>query len=430
MSLTLALTGDSMIVRGALAYADKQSRALQEIIRSADVSFTNLEVVANDYQGYHGSGTLTPTLAAPASVLDELAEFGIDVVAFANNHALNLGIEGMLSAIRELKARRLAYCGVGRTLAEASAPVYIDRPGGSVAFLSCATTFAPGEEATPPSELMPGRPGLNPMRYRTRMGVTRRQLDVLAEIHQQLGLDEDLAYLAEMRFLNSPATAEDKALFGSTFFAADQPHIATSCHEPDLDRICRWVGEASARADVTVVSVHSHERGRTPLDPAEFLIDFAHAVIDAGADVVAGNGPHCLRGIEMYHGRPIFFSLGNFVAQFELQTIVSSHTYDVFGASPELTAHQIIGGDLLGFATHPEYARAAVPVLRFAGGALKALELYPTTLGQQLPAAQRGRPALATGGEAEVILSDMATLSAKYGTSVTSSGGMARITVP
>ena len=132
----------------------------------------------------------------------------------------------------------------------------------------------------------------------------------------------------------------------------------------------------------------------------------------------------------MYHGRPIFFSLGNFVAQFELQTIVSSHTYDVFGASPELTAHQIIGGDLLGFATHPEYARAAVPVLRFAGGALKALELYPTTLGQQLPAAQRGRPALATGGEAEVILSDMATLSAKYGTSVTSSGGMARITVP
>ena len=73
MSLTLALTGDRQIVRGALAYADKQSQALQEIIRSADVSFTNLEVVANDYQGYHASGTLTPTLAAPASVLDELA---------------------------------------------------------------------------------------------------------------------------------------------------------------------------------------------------------------------------------------------------------------------------------------------------------------------------------------------------------------------
>ena len=113
----------------------------------------------------------------------------------------------------------------------------------------------------------------------------------------------------------------------------------------------------SARADVTVVSVHSHERGRTPLDPAEFLIDFAHAVIDAGADVVAGNGPHCRRGIEMYHGRPIFFSLGNFVAQFELQTIISSHTYEVFGASPELTAHQIIGGDLLGFATIARRAR-------------------------------------------------------------------------
>ena len=425
MSFTLALTGDSMIVRGALTYADKQSHALREIIRRADVSFTNLEVVANDFQGYHNSARLTPTLAAPASVLCELAGIGIDVVAFANNHALNLGIEGMLKAIRALEALQLGYCGVGRTLAEASMPVYIDRPECSVAFLSCATTFAPGEEATALSELIPGRPGLNPMRYQTRIGVTRGQLDALAQIHQQLGLDEDLAYLIEMGFLKPPAG--DRPLFGSTFFATDQPHVATSCHPADMERMCRWAGEASSRADVTVVSVHSHERGRTQLDPAEFLVDFAHAVIDAGADVVAGNGPHRLRGIEMYHGRPIFYSLGNFIAQFELQTVISSHTYDIFSASHELTAHQIIGGDLLGFATHPEYWRAVAPVLRFGDGGLEAVELYPITLGQQLPAHQRGRPTLATGNEAELILHELTDLSARFGTCVTNTGGMGRI---
>jgi hypothetical protein len=35
-------------------------------------------------------------------------------------------------------------------------------------------------------------------------------------------------------------------------------------------------------------------------------------VIDAGADAVVGHGPHVLRGVEFYKGRPIFYSLGNF----------------------------------------------------------------------------------------------------------------------
>ena len=141
---------------------------------------------------------------------------------------------------------------------------------------------------------------------------------------------------------------------------------------------------------VTVVSVHSHERGRTPLDLRRSSSSTSRTLSSMLGPMSSPGMARIVCEQLTYHGRPIFFSLGNFVAQFELQTIISSHTYEVFGASPELTAHQIIGGDLLGFATHPEYARAAVPVLRFAGGALKALELYPTTLSQRLPAAQRG----------------------------------------
>ena len=40
---------------------------------------------------------------------------------------------------------------------------------------------------------------------------------------------------------------------------------------------------------------------------------WARTVIDAGADAVIGHGPHVLRGVEFYHGRPVFYSLGNFV---------------------------------------------------------------------------------------------------------------------
>jgi hypothetical protein len=42
-------------------------------------------------------------------------------------------------------------------------------------------------------------------------------------------------------------------------------------------------------------------------------MEFAHRVIDAGADLVLGSGPHVLRGMEWYHGRLIAYSLGNFL---------------------------------------------------------------------------------------------------------------------
>ena len=47
--------------------------------------------------------------------------------------------------------------------------------------------------------------------------------------------------------------------------------------------------------------------------PNQFVIDFAHAVIDNGADMFLGHGVHTLQGIEIYKGRPIFYNLGEFV---------------------------------------------------------------------------------------------------------------------
>jgi poly-gamma-glutamate capsule biosynthesis protein CapA/YwtB (metallophosphatase superfamily) len=83
------------------------------------------------------------------------------------------------------------------------------------------------------------------------------------------------------------------------------------------------VKAAAARADLVVVQVHmgaegagmQHVRrgneifhGENRGDP----IEFSHAVIDAGADLVIGHGPHVLRGMEFYRGKLIAYSLGNF----------------------------------------------------------------------------------------------------------------------
>jgi len=91
----------------------------------------------------------------------------------------------------------------------------------------------------------------------------------------------------------------------------------------DVAAATALVAEAATRADVVVVAMHAgaegSERTHTPLgreyafgeDRGETRA-FARAVVDAGADLVVGSGPHVLRGIERYRGRLIAYSLGNF----------------------------------------------------------------------------------------------------------------------
>lgn len=85
----------------------------------------------------------------------------------------------------------------------------------------------------------------------------------------------------------------------------------------------RLVRKAAANADVVVVTVHAGAEGtdRTHVRPGTetFLgenrgnvVAFSHAVVEVGADVVIGHGPHVLRGMEWYRGRLIAYSLGNF----------------------------------------------------------------------------------------------------------------------
>ena len=84
------------------------------------------------------------------------------------------------------------------------------------------------------------------------------------------------------------------------------------------------VRRAVARADLVVVAMHAGAEGsgamHVPHGTETFLGEnrgdsrrFAHAVVDAGADLVVGSGPHVIRGMERYHGRLIAYSLGNFV---------------------------------------------------------------------------------------------------------------------
>jgi Bacterial capsule synthesis protein PGA_cap len=91
----------------------------------------------------------------------------------------------------------------------------------------------------------------------------------------------------------------------------------------DIPAAKQVVQRAAEQAEIVVVQVHMGAEGsdKTRVRPGTemFLgenrgdpVRFSHAVIDAGADLVVGHGPHVLRPLEFYQGRLIAYSLGNF----------------------------------------------------------------------------------------------------------------------
>jgi len=91
----------------------------------------------------------------------------------------------------------------------------------------------------------------------------------------------------------------------------------------DIPAAVQLVKEADEKADLVVVTMHVGAEGsdkiHTPTGPESAYGEnrgdsraFAHSVIDAGADLVLGAGPHVIRGIERYNKRLIAYSLGNF----------------------------------------------------------------------------------------------------------------------
>ncbi len=126
----------------------------------------------------------------------------------------------------------------------------------------------------------------------------------------------------------------------------------------DLDDALETIRQARQESDLLIVSFHGGAEGATHQHVAsgdeKFLGEdrgdlrrFAHAAVDAGAQMVLGSGPHVVRAMEVYHGKLIAYSLGNFA------------TYGPFNLSGEngislvLEAHLLPDGDFLRGQVYP-----------------------------------------------------------------------------
>ncbi len=417
---TFALGGDALITRKLSVYKEPKFLDLIEMIRGADAAFVNLEMLFHDYEPYpmHQSGG-TWTRADPV-LIDDFVWAGFDMVSRANNHTGDYGVEGMRLTTRYVKEAGLVQAGVGESLAEAREAKFLETAKGRVALISMASTFPDHSRAGRTRGDTKPRPGLSPLRYSTVQTVTSDQFSKLQTVLEDL----------DLRFTDSQ---RQLTVFGNTFEVGDERATVTTPDRIDLEEIAAVVSNAKRLADHVIVTIHAHESGGARSEPAEFLPIFARAMIDAGATMFVGHGPHVLRGIEIYRGKPIFYSLGDFVFQNETLDRLPDENYRAYGLSSD--NHVADFNDArynmgtTGFPANREIWEAVVAMPRFRGGELMEVVLQPIDLGFGTEAWERGRPVLAEEDLANKILGDLIERSEPFGTHIEVRDGVGYIRV-
>ena len=386
------------------------------LLKSADVGFANQEGSIFDLPAFPGSpaaenGGGIPQ--SPLSVAHDLRAMGITMVSKANNHATDWGTEGLVVTQQSLRSAGIVFAGSGLSEAEARAPGYLDTPKGKAALVSAASTFtnmsvagAPGTRRGQPTH---ARPGISVLHVEQ---IQLRPVDEVARLRS-------IVYGGAGASPGGGGASRDEVEVGGQVFRAAPARGATwEMNKADEAAIVSAVRDARANASFVLFAIHAHETGgpvndpapgrmveksdeaQAPNDPrpADFEPALFHELIDAGADAVVRTGPHLVDGIEIYKGRPIFYSLGSLFFDFQGRK-----------------SYTVPTGQTLTFPD--EWFETVVPVTTYKGGKLSEIKLYPMAI-ESSNTPTGGAPHPAPPEEARRILERLKTLSALFGTQV------------
>ncbi|HEX5460144.1 MAG TPA: CapA family protein [Steroidobacteraceae bacterium] len=395
----------------------------------ADLGFANMEGSLFDLAGFKGwqaaeTGGGYPI--APAAVASDLRGLGITVVSKANNHGTDWGTEGLVATLQSLWAAGVAEAGAGMTLAQARAPVYLRTRHGLAALVDTASTFPPMSVACPLPNARYGSnargcPGISALHVREVHLLPYAQFDQLRTLLGGLRVTSlQQSWSGELDSERAGQGATDLMVGDTAFRGAPARGITWEMNPEDLHDVIASVREARRHANFVLFSIHAHEitpyaspaqgNDNDTARPASFEPVLFHAAIDAGADAVVRNGPHVPGGIELYKGKPIFYSLGSLFFQ--------------FGGT---RSYKVPGGALIRFSD--AWFQTFVPVTTYRHGEVSEIRLYPMVI-ESSHARTDGRPRPADAAQARRILERVQALSAPYGTRIRIVGGVGIIRGP
>jgi len=150
----------------------------------------------------------------------------------------------------------------------------------------------------------------------------------------------------------------------------------------DIPAATQLVKKLKAENDLVVVSFHGGAEGAAAVnisDKTEVfcgenrgnVIQFAHAVVDAGADMVLGHGPHVLRAMEVYKGKLIAYSLGNFLVYETFGTNGPCGQSVILKAKLDAKTGNFVAGDIVPV----KISQVGLPSIDTNGGAIKQIKL-------------------------------------------------------
>lgn len=236
---------------------ERYSELVRPTLQSVDLRFANCE---RQYSDRRSQGGLTPHGCQPPGMAQIFTDCGFDAVTVANNHMYDFGPDALLDTRALLLKKGIQVTGAGKNLEEARKPAIVERKGIKVGFLGYCSVIPHGGEAGPE------KVGIAPLRYR--------------QYYEPRGL------YAPIRIRSEP-------------------------DENDLQMIVEDVKALRREVDVVMVAFHWGVIW-VPRAVADYQVAAAHACIDAGADLIMGHHAHLPKGIEMYKGKAIFYSLSNF----------------------------------------------------------------------------------------------------------------------
>jgi poly-gamma-glutamate synthesis protein (capsule biosynthesis protein) len=393
------LAGDSLITRPWSHVREPAFLRLIDEIRAADVAIANLETVIHEFKGYAQADSGGTYMASPPQIAAELKWAGVDMLAHANNHSFDYGCSGILETIEYVRTAGITLAGSGKNLQDARAPGYFRCNGSTVALVAMAVDFVPYGKASYSRADLHGRPGLNPLTLvRERAIIVPTIIDHFPTVARHIGLKRGKQ--------KGELTKLGLRIRSGTHFSLDW---GERLRTDDLDGNLNSISLAADNADLVVVSVHAHRQG-------QWLNEFARRAIERGACAIFIHGPHRVRGIELYNGRPVFYSLGDFVYEPEHITRFPVEEYERLGLPPDANVTDLIKARTRATRGRKRFEGLGASI-SLSAGKITRVRLIPMDL-QFDDKENRGRPQFASPYLGRKLVKRIAKQSREYGTRI------------
>ena len=424
-AFTLTGIGDLLYSHPMANSPDREFQQVVELIQRGDLTIGNQEGVFFDLKTFKGQGYGNGLLWGEGTLARDMKAMGVGMVSVANNHATDWGPEGLLETCRLLDQAGIAHAGGGRTLEEARRAGILATPKGRVALISVASTFKPNAGANDAVGEVPSRPGISLLRTRRVSLVTEDQMAMIRKLATALASPLHPA----------PAPDAQEITFdGELYRLSDKQGLRYDMDLYDHAGLLKSVRDAKQQADLVVFTIHAHESTTgvdddTP-EPPDFLVRLFHNAVDAGADVILGGGPHSLRGVEIYKGKPVFYGMGVFFIKGEIKALEETMFHVFPDANGRPPAPKPPERSVRPGGNPASWYDGIVAATDFDNAQAKTVRLYPLDVGNTYEPSRRGVPHLADAANARRILEALQKDSTQFGTKISIENSVGIIRIP